>query len=629
MNEKSFVFDSVGFENIWGTEPETVERFCKEAKKFGATHVVVNNILPDPYPVQLLENPENHYLWLTLWGPSLDKFVSSKLNYGLYPEIWLSKNRQALLQIVKIVVARGMKPILRCGEPRFVPERFFKKYPHLRGPRVDNPAASTFPLYSLCTDIPEVQEHYREMMMKLMSYAPQIDALILFSGDSGAGFCHSPNLYPGPNGPRYCKKYTSAQRMLRFINILKEAGRKVNPNFYVLMHGYIGCKERDEILSRSRESDGISAICHGKYSHGGGLEDYYACYQYGSKIDEVGYDKAREERVKDLKENIDTLRKYGRQAIVAFNAPLEQWFHPLQYVPYPYQHLEILKIMYEMKIKDLFMYGRMTDPTLVPYDVNARAIQKYFHNPEKTPDDIVQSIAEEWVTEKHTSALIKAWKLCDEAVRKRPLWLHAFGYDTRFLPGPLVPDIDKVTEEERAYYYTITHANQETIPGAHFLNKLRRDENERSWMIKRYRSLVFPLLEKAEKILRGEIAKTTSAKIKDCLENQANYIYLFFLWQKCQYNWLEAGRYLAPGKGKPLIERSLVEIIDSEIKVTKRMIELLSGHLEHYIVVNSLPNIHQRGPQFLQDLECRISLMKKHRNDKYQPVVDPFPEIPW
>jgi len=59
------------------------------------------------------------------------------------------------------------------------------------------------------------------------------------------------------------------------------------------------------------------------------------------------------------------------------------------------------------------------------------------------------------------------------------------------------------------------------------------------------------------------------------------------------------------------------------------MIELLSGHLEHYIVVNSLPNIHQRGPQFLQDLECRISLMKKHRNDKYQPVVDPFPEIPW
>ena len=61
------------------------------------THVQVN-ILPNPYHQLLIEQPQNYYAWFADYGPSLDQFVSSDLNRGLYLDAHLSRNRNYLCE---------------------------------------------------------------------------------------------------------------------------------------------------------------------------------------------------------------------------------------------------------------------------------------------------------------------------------------------------------------------------------------------------------------------------------------------------------------------------------------------------------------------------------------------------
>ena len=172
------MFKTIILQEPWSTQPDEVNRYAEEAEKFGATHLIVN-MLPDSFHPTLLEQPENRYLRFATWGPSLDQFVSSRLNRDIYPEQLLIRNRKALQQLVEIVRSHGLKPMLLCGEPRFQPERFYRKHPHLRGPRVDNTNASLEPLYAPCTDLPEVQEHYRELRFRRSSYGRRMTPLIV------------------------------------------------------------------------------------------------------------------------------------------------------------------------------------------------------------------------------------------------------------------------------------------------------------------------------------------------------------------------------------------------------------------------------------------------------------------
>ena len=109
-----------------------VERYCAEAEKFGATSVIVNR-LPDNFHPGLIEDPTNLYPKFFNWGPSLDMFFSTDLNRDVWPEELLTRNRKALLRTCEIARKYGLKPMLLLGEPRYQPERFFQKNPHLRG----------------------------------------------------------------------------------------------------------------------------------------------------------------------------------------------------------------------------------------------------------------------------------------------------------------------------------------------------------------------------------------------------------------------------------------------------------------------------------------------------------------
>ena len=169
--------------------------------------------------------PRDPYPWYTYWGPSMDQFVTSPLFEGIFPEDYLDRNLADLKHVVEVVESFGLKPIFMGYERRYVPEEFFKRRPDLRGPRVDHPLRSMAARYSLCTDQPEVQEHYQALARRLAEEVPGIRELHIIFHDSGTGFCWAHGLYSGSNGPQRCKLVPMGNRMRKFFMAIRQGLR--------------------------------------------------------------------------------------------------------------------------------------------------------------------------------------------------------------------------------------------------------------------------------------------------------------------------------------------------------------------------------------------------------------------
>ena len=162
------------------------EEHIRELARAGYTHVEVNG-LAAPVP---FEDPVEgeYYSQFYSYCPALDQFVHSELNKGIYPIEHLTANLNLLKRYAEVGRQYGLEPGLLCFEPRSVPEKFFHKYPTLRGARVDHPFRSRRPRFTMTIAHPLVQAHYREMMQKLLREVPDLAYLSIWSNDSGSGF---------------------------------------------------------------------------------------------------------------------------------------------------------------------------------------------------------------------------------------------------------------------------------------------------------------------------------------------------------------------------------------------------------------------------------------------------------
>jgi hypothetical protein len=611
------VFKKIMLGQVPGADPAEVERYCCEGEKFGATSVIVN-VLPDPYHPAIFEDPTHTYVNFATWGPSLDMYVSTDLNRDVYPEAYLARNRATMQRNIEIAERHGMKPVVLMGEPRFQPERFYRRHPHLRGPRVDHPGASLVPLYAPCVDMPQVQQHYRESMVRFLTLFPQVDTLIFYSGDSGTGLCYSNALYPGRNGPRHCQDTPSTVRMYTFVNLLLEAARTVNLDFRILLFEYIHGDEREETLRHTPPA--VSGIARG-YWVCGSLEDWWGSYEYGMKIDEVGYDRAREGMADLLRQSVAELRSLGKPVSIPTNAPIASWAGgPVRVIPYPYTALRSMEIVRGMEPDEVLFYGVVSDPAIVPYDTNRGVLQRYLNHPEESPDQVIRAVAEEWVGAALAGDLCRTWQLCDKAACERPYWTPYFGLRVE----PLVPDPERLTDEERSYYQSGPPSPLSLLPGAHPLSILRRREDSRAWIVRRYWSHALPPLQEAIRTLTGAVERARGEEASVILKTQRVQMAVFMEWLRSQCNWMEAGGYLVPGKGAPRLDRSMIQIINDEIATTERLIQLVEGRVDQVLVTSDATG--GRGSRLIQSLKTRIELMKKHREDPIRAITLPPPE---
>ncbi|MFH1071159.1 MAG: hypothetical protein V1794_16185 [Candidatus Glassbacteria bacterium] len=129
------------------------------------------------------------------------------------PADWVAANRKLLLEKAAVIRKLGLGALMESKDTHFLPEAFFQACPALRGPRVDHPRRSRKEAFSLCVDLPETREMIEWMSGELRRSVPGLKSLVTGANDAGAGLCWAAALYPGPNGPQYCRYLTAGERV--------------------------------------------------------------------------------------------------------------------------------------------------------------------------------------------------------------------------------------------------------------------------------------------------------------------------------------------------------------------------------------------------------------------------------
>ncbi len=596
-----------------------IDDFMASLANAGVTHVQINH-LPDLMHPEQLNQPDNVYLWFANFGPPLDLFASSTLNRGLYPEMYLERNRRSLVRFSQSAVRHGLKPMLYLCEPRFVPERFFLRHPTLRGPRVDNPNVSKTPLYALCTDLPEVQAHYREMMAAVMEVAPEVSMASIFTSDSGAGFDYNPETYAGSNGAGFNKGIPLAKRAVNFLSILLEEGQRHQPDFTVNLTSGFSPSERARILEQS--PPGIVGSVYGLYDWEGGLEEMWGYHQavWGApkakwNVRTLDRAAARQDRFDDMKNRFDVAAKGNRSPFLHAELPTTDYPRPLRYTPHPFETIRMVKAIAAIGATRIAAWGVVSPKELVPFDVNAAAMRIVNADIDADPEVVVSRLATECVGAELAPVLVEAWRRCNDAWCERPMWNHA-GLPKQALPGPLVPNLRALEAQETAYYRTIGLEDMERIQGLGAFVPHEADERNRDYVIDElYNRRTLPGLENAWRSLDGAADGCSDAAAAALLRDQAEHIRFGWLNQRSHANWYEAGRYLAPGN-EPRFQRTMQQIVDDELEVTAELIAMLDGRLDKFMrVYLSDFMTYELGPGFVDHLRCRMEVMRRHRDD--------------
>jgi hypothetical protein len=210
------------------------ERNAAIAKELGATHLVITEHLPlarwqldppgDPYPAWFIHQPD----FLKLFPPA-----------ALRPYVNLEHAQETtgILEARCQILRRfGLKACWIANGPQVLPEAFFAERPELRGPRVDQPNRSRTARFAACVDQPATLQLYREAMQALLARCPEVEVFSFLTTDSGSGFCWVPGLYPGANGPAWCRERSMAERVAGFLTELQRAAEQTGHKIAVEIH---------------------------------------------------------------------------------------------------------------------------------------------------------------------------------------------------------------------------------------------------------------------------------------------------------------------------------------------------------------------------------------------------------
>lgn len=614
------------------------EQYIREYARLGFSHIEVN-ALAFPSPSEQGVQGEFYSDFYT-YCPALDQFVSSKLNEGIYPEAELQSNLDLLKDNARLANKYGLKPGLLCFEPRSVPEVFFEKYPTLRGARVDHPFRSFKPRFSLALAHPLVKKHYEDMITKILEEVPELEYLTIWTNDSGAGFEHTKSLYVGRNGGAYLLRewksdefiaQAASNNIADFFTLLRDAASKVNPDFRIItrLESFYG--ERKylwPLLKDGIDVEGNSFLTEGwesPYSH----SSYPDIPVLGSALHNHLSEKEKTP-LEDL---------HSRESLGYFyhHCGSHGNHEPLLGIPFPWLTYEKLRSCAANGISALAHFGGLQPPDKVPYAVNFEVFRRFQFDSDLNIDGTIQKIAEFYTGPEFAEALKQGWKSVDLSVRSFvPLSIYtSYGVVwQRLFVRPLVPDIDIIPEEDRAYYenYMCT--------SIHNPNRIDLSQD-----------VLFELLSpkyaaKAEKLIENNVwgpldsalqifehnlkkAERTEKKraipvFRDQLDRCRALRCLFVTLQNTA-TWIYSVRqYLETSNSKLKTQcRSILEkMMDSEIQNSRDLIALWKNSSVEWMIVSGqkeTPFIY--GENFPDLLQKKIKIMKQYRDNN--PSIDP------
>lgn len=202
------------------------ERLADICVELGVTHVDISDLPKDHW--QWFDPADPYPNW-SMMAPSILKItVPKELRPGV-PVTIAERSQKILAQRGEILRKRGLKAVFHGADPMWLPESVYEKHPDWRGPRCQSPIRSRHDYFAPCIDQPEVLALYRKATAQLCQLAP-IESFGFLVNDSGSGACWHPGLYPGVNGPEFCKNRPMADRIQGFMQTLQDGAKDAGLN---------------------------------------------------------------------------------------------------------------------------------------------------------------------------------------------------------------------------------------------------------------------------------------------------------------------------------------------------------------------------------------------------------------
>lgn len=603
---------------MWDNSMNQMFRFSKgfdrqnqmrEIARLGHTGVEINRYAdPGGYHVRHRKFIEDSYAWYCSYAPALDAFVESSLTKGIYLPEELASNLADLRTAAALARSYGLKPGFVCYEPRCVSEKVFDRHPELLGSRTDHPGRSLQARFSLDIAHPRVLDHYAEMTTNLMRQVPDLRYFVFWVQDSGSGIPFARNLYAGPNGSFLARSKTVEGMVANFSGTILQAGRKINPEFEVIMEigGEYTEEEFKSILANVPK--GVT------FTHpvGGTL----------MLTTSVAGTKATIQQ--DEKAGIDP---YLNMVVSAsFDA------EPIFGVPAPSLLIKKFQEISGLGPRRLVTNGGLFSPPQCPFNINQEVYAESIRGSLSDPDEFMLATAERWCEGDRASAslLVEAWKTGDEAMAAWPRlnwYMMGIGGPTqgRWITRPLVPDITRLSEHERSAWERdlfplpsdIARLNIAFEAGVRYF-----DDDELVRCVRRFDELMFPRLENTLDILKRALAAGKKQAIEDQLDRYRGVLLLFrternvFEAQSAINNWLLK-------KGDPAVERKRLDAaIQAETENTREWIQALTTSKTnwfHLAAQEETPFIFKTP---IEDLTLKLEAMQAHRNDEPGPYLE-------
>jgi hypothetical protein len=612
------------------------EEHVRNLARMGFSHLEANGLA---FAVPFERGPQGELLHrFYTYCPALDQFVASRLNKGIYDDDYLQANLNFLKTNAELGEKYGLTPGLVCFEPRSVPDNLLQRYPMLRGARVDHPIRSWQPRYNLSIAHPVVQQHYAEMMEKIVREVPSLEYISVWSNDSGAGFEYTSSLYVGRNGGGYVIREwkgdteiaeSAANNLVRFLRILRDAGRKVNPKFRTLIRLEPFWAEHEYIWKQL--GDGLDVEVSSLLTKGWKLAYQHPKYQEAREI----HGTALHNRFVDAeKPVIEELRKKKSEADVYFN-PGTIWNHePLLGIPFPLLVCDKLKDLAKQGVTTPCYNGSATPPSFAPYNINQELTRAFQADSKLDLDVFLHQKAAEWIGNDLAADLVRVWKHSDEAYRSLPLpiWIYSsWSVWYRLATRPIVPNIEAICEEDRSYYeqfllatshnrcrvdfrYDVGFDLVDPAHAHHCLGLINRD--------------LFPQMEAALKLLKAMKSRATTDAAQVCVQDTYDRMRALSCWYRTQRNvtaWVAGVHSYLETTNKKVRKDSrqlLREMVLDEIENTRDLLDLWETSKTNWMILSDVGEttfIYYKN--FGEQLKRKIALMRGHEND--EPYVDP------
>jgi hypothetical protein len=612
------------------------EQYAATLAESGFTHIEVNSLHASfPYEDSV---PGEYYSQFYTYCPGFSHFIDTPLTRGIWPTQYLDANLERLQNLAALGRKYGLKPGVCLYEPRSLPERFFQRYPTLRGARIDHPFRSRLPRYTMAQDHPVTKHHFRLATQALMRAVPDLDAMSIWTNDSGGGFEHSASLYIGRNGgPYMIREWRSHDKIAEaagksiggFLRNLREAAAEVNPDFKLSLRIEPFKVEHDHLkseLGRGIHWEGPSLLARG----------YSLPYSHPQYPDQQGVAGGMFHCQMDKREKPELAKEcaQGVEPILTY-APGPVWNQePLIGIPWPRMIHARLTQLKGIGANMVSAMGGLANTTAAPYWPNTAAIRAAQFTPELSIDEVLLATAKRFAGEKHGPALAKAWDLFEDAVSHQPIvpLFCGFGWCwQRTWDRPIVPDIEAIPAAER-HYYERHGCFQHNNPGVNDLGKdvlfelITRESADK--MVPRFDKKLLPRITRAEKHVAAVLAKCADdpqatavfADLRDRLRayrHWATTLRTVVAWCSGVYGYLAS----KTPKQKKQYETFLQAAIDLEIENATGFLDHFENSPTEFMVVSDTgENTFIYGKNLGQHVRQKIRLMKKYRHHK--PAID-------